>query len=87
MIGRIGIDWPPVELSSMKENKPLPRSFLFLLEENSMGDYTEIFLEEMRVKIVDSYLSIIPLEYALAAVNMTEEEYNRIKAEIENHGI
>ena len=46
-----------------------------------------LIIDELRVRYVDAYLSILPLKYALYAIGMSEEEYYTIKARIKTEAV
>ena len=59
----------------------------FYFMEKEMGDnveFTDEAIDKCRVVIIDNMRWLLPLKYALAALNMSEEDYNRIKKSLEN---
>lgn len=46
--------------------------------------FTDEAVDKCRVAIIDNMRWLLSLKYALAALNMSEEDYNRIKKSLEN---
>ena len=47
-------------------------------------EFADEAIDKCRVTIIDNMRWLLPLKCALAALNMSEEDYNRIKKSLEN---